>query len=48
VEAVKIARGIITISREGQWLSWSKVQAGEIPNLYVFLTLVDQIIGVNR
>jgi hypothetical protein len=39
---------VVRIRKAGKWLSWSKVQAREIPNLYVFLTLVDQIIGVNR
>jgi hypothetical protein len=28
------------------WLTWSSVMASDIPNLFVFLSLVEQIVGV--
>ncbi|HEX3316006.1 MAG TPA: DUF6585 family protein [Gemmataceae bacterium] len=48
IEAVKISRGVITVKKAGQWLAWSRVAAGDIPNLYVFLSVVDRILGVQR
>lgn len=48
VEAIRIADGVVTIKRAGKWFSWAKVEARDIPNLYVFLILADKIIGVNR
>ncbi len=48
VEAIQIAKGVITIRRANKWLSWSTTPASEIPNLHVFLSLVDLITGVNK
>jgi hypothetical protein len=48
VEAITIAEGVVKIRKADRWLSWSKVEARDIPNLYVFLTLTDRVIGVNR
>jgi hypothetical protein len=48
VDAITIAEGIVKIRKADRWLSWSRVEARDIPNLYVFLTLADKVIGVNR
>jgi hypothetical protein len=48
VEEVKLERGIITVRKEGKWLSWANVTVGGTPNVLVFLTLVDRIIGVKH
>lgn len=48
VEEVKLERDIITVRKEGTWLSWANVTVGGTPNVLVFLTLVDRIIGVKH
>ena len=48
VQAVRINNGIININKEGKWLGWANVMAYEIPNLFIFLGLVDQIVGVGN
>lgn len=45
IKKVDVSDGFIAISRDGKPLNWvSKV--GDIPNVYVFLTLVNQALGV--
>jgi hypothetical protein len=46
VESVRLDRGIITVKKEGKWLNWSSIRVAETPNILVFLTLVDTIVGV--
>jgi hypothetical protein len=48
VKAVRINNGIININKEGKWLHWSSVMAHEIPNLYIFLELIDQVVGIRN
>lgn len=48
VEEVKLNNGTITVRKAGKWLNWSQVTVGGTPNIYVFLSLVDQLVGVNR
>jgi Family of unknown function (DUF6585) len=48
VKAVRINNGIININKEGKWLGWANVMAYEIPNLFVFLGLIDQIVGIGN
>lgn len=47
VEAVNINQGRISVRKQGKWLNWAGQNASSVPNLIVFLTLVDQIIGIN-
>jgi len=46
IRDVKIRNGVIAINKEGKWLAWSSILASQIPNLFVFLDLVDQAVGV--
>ena len=46
IKGVKIKDGYISVSKRGKWLNWSNIAASSIPNLSVFLTLVDEIIGI--
>lgn len=46
VKDVRITLGIININKEGKWLTWSSARASEIPNLYVFLELIDRIVDI--
>jgi hypothetical protein len=41
IERVQVNRGYVSLRRAGKWLSWSSKPASQIPNLFVFLTLVD-------
>jgi hypothetical protein len=41
LEAITIAEGVLQITKTHGWLSWPRIEAREIPNLYVFLALAD-------
>jgi hypothetical protein len=43
LDGVSVAGGYVRLRRTGRWLPWSTKPAGEIPNLYVFLTLLDRL-----
>lgn len=43
IQAVQISRGYVSVRRAGRWLAWSGQPASKIPNLFVFLTLADQL-----
>ena len=38
-----VNRGIVTVKKEGKWLSWSSVEVAKIPNFFVFMALVNAI-----
>jgi hypothetical protein len=44
VEAVDVKNGFISVKRQGAWLRWSRVAAADIPNLFVFLALIDYVL----
>lgn len=48
VQKVNINRGIITVRKEGKLFNWSNVSVAQTPNVFVFLSLVDQIVGINK
>ena len=39
---------IAVVCKRGKWLSWKNVPVAKVPNFFVFLALVDSIIGVNQ
>jgi hypothetical protein len=43
VKEVKLGQGVLSVSREGKWLSWCKVDAESIPNLFVLLALLYKV-----
>ncbi len=43
LEEVRLQQGYVKLRKAGKWLSWSHKPAAEIPNLFVFLTLADQL-----
>jgi hypothetical protein len=47
VEKVEIQQGIISVRKQGKWFNWGKVTVAEVPNVFVFIALVDNIIGIN-
>ncbi len=48
VDAVRIAEGWVSVGKKGKWFNWCKIPAAGVPNLFVFLALVDEIVGLNR
>ncbi len=48
VQQVTINRGIINVRKAGKWFGWSSQTAAQTPNLFIFLNVIDQIVGVNR
>jgi hypothetical protein len=48
VEEVKLQDGAVTVRKKDKWLNWSSVTVGSTPNIYVFLHMVDQIVGINK
>ncbi len=48
VEKVSLNQGIITVKKAGKWLNWSTVTVAQTPNIFVFLALVDRIVGIKR
>lgn len=47
VKGVSLDRGIINVKKEGKWLTWSSVTVGQTPNIFIFTSIVDQIVGIN-
>jgi hypothetical protein len=43
IQKVSVNNGVVSLARQGKWLSWSSKQAKEIPNLFVFLELADRL-----
>ena len=40
IKAIRIARGIISIKKEGGWFNWASATVPQIPNFYIFYELV--------
>ncbi|WP_406727529.1 DUF6585 family protein [Streptomyces sp. GD-15H] len=43
IEKVEISQGFLVLRKSGKKLPWATVPAKEIPNLFLFLALVDQV-----
>jgi hypothetical protein len=48
VERVWLSQGELIVEKVGQRLRWSSFRVLEIPNLFVLLAIVNQIVGINR
>src|SRR5262249_43133910 len=48
IKAIKLEKGIFRIQKKGGWFTWTTEPVDQIPNVMVFLALVDEIVGVNR
>lgn len=46
IECVAIAKGYISVNKRGKWFNWCNIAAARVPNLHVFLALVDEIKGI--
>ena len=47
IKGVKLKDGYILVSKRGKWMKWCTISASSIPNLQVFLTMVNQIVGLD-
>lgn len=47
IQGVQIKKGYIQIKKQGKWLNWANIPVSAIPNMLVFLTLVDRIVGIS-
>jgi hypothetical protein len=48
IEGVQIKRGLIEVRKRGKWFNWCTIPISSVPNLYVFLALVNEIVGVQN
>ena len=48
VKGVEVNQGYVAVKREGKWLRWANIPVAGVPNFFIFMALVDQIIGVKR
>ena len=47
IKDLKIERGFISVKKEGgRWFNWASVSAANVPNLFVFLAMIDRIVGI--
>jgi hypothetical protein len=46
VKGIQISNGFIVVKKEGKWLTWANVSVAQTPNFFIFLALVDRIVGV--
>ena len=47
IKDLKIDRGYISVKKEGgRWSNWASVSAASVPNLLVFLAMIDSIVGI--
>jgi hypothetical protein len=43
LDGVSVVNGYVSLRKAGKWLPWSGKAASDIPNLFVFLTLAEQL-----
>jgi hypothetical protein len=47
ISGVKLEEGYVKVSKRGKWLNWCNIAVASIPNPYVFLNLVNSIVGLD-
>jgi len=47
IQGVKLKEGYISVSKRGKWLRWCNISASSVPNLLTFLTMVNEIVGLD-
>ena len=45
IKEIAVNAGVVTVRKEGKWLSWSSVQVANIPNFFIFFALVNTILS---
>jgi len=44
IKEMGVNRGVVTVKKEGKWLNWSSVMAAKVPNIFVFMALVNYVL----
>jgi hypothetical protein len=47
IQGVEVVKGHVKFKKQGAWFNFANVGVSQIPNLFVFLSLVDRITGIN-
>jgi hypothetical protein len=47
IKGVQVEKGFIRVKKQDAWFNFANVPTSSIPNLFIFLSLVDRIIGIN-
>jgi len=45
IQEVQTRKGMVSVKRSGRWLAWKRVQVSQIPNYFIFDTLVRAILA---
>ncbi|MFN8374230.1 MAG: DUF6585 family protein [Anaerolineae bacterium] len=48
IEGTQVNNGYVTFKKQGKWFNWANVPVASIPNLIVFLSLIDHVVGLKR
>jgi hypothetical protein len=48
IKSVQMNNGWISVKKQGKWLNWANAAVAQTPNVFVFLALVDSIVGLKR
>ncbi|HEU5227713.1 MAG TPA: DUF6585 family protein [Ktedonobacteraceae bacterium] len=48
IKEMGVNRGVVTVKKEGKWLSWSSVMVAKVPNIFVFMALVNYVLKSQR
>ncbi len=48
IKGVRIHKGFISVRERGEWHAWGNISVSRVANLYVFLALVNQVVGVDN
>jgi hypothetical protein len=46
IKAIKLEQGVLSVAKEGKWLSWASVTVPQVPNFYVLMTLLSRFTTV--
>ncbi|NDJ55306.1 MAG: hypothetical protein GYB68_19720 [Chloroflexi bacterium] len=46
IEEVKLRQGFISIRKQGKWFNWTGIAVSNTPNVFVFLSLADRMVGL--
>ncbi len=44
IKELRLNRGFVTVRKEGKWLTWSSIRVANVPNIFVFMALVDYVL----
>jgi hypothetical protein len=44
IKEMGVKQGIVTVRKEGKWLNWSTIRASQVPNIFVFMALVNYVL----